>query len=93
MGNKMVLQDHLVEAIKNKNPIITIQQINKRNSYLASLSPTGYWQLLTRNSTPFPNPKNKDDSLLPPTDIKARKEPNPIYDFERLLRVRNLPEK
>ncbi len=79
-GKKVELQHRLLEALKNNIPVGLLEDVSKRDANLNGLAPTAFWQLLTKELVPVPEPQNEDCSLRPPTEMDGGMV-NPKYAF------------
>lgn len=73
-----MLQDCLVQNIMQRVPIMSVQQIDNHDTFLACLSPIAYLLPFTRNHFAVSNPKIKDDCLLPPVELQEANNQNNI---------------
>eukprot|EP00956_Cyclotella_meneghiniana_P034869 scaffold109003_cov36-Cyclotella_meneghiniana.AAC.1 len=77
-GAKAVLAQRLIDAVNNNVPVAETAVV--RDASMANLDVTAFWQPLTIDPTPVPEPMNIDAALRPPTERDA-----PItqkYDFK-----------
>ncbi len=48
-----------------------LQDVESLDASLNGLSPSTYWEVLTLDPHPIPEPSNTDQSLIPPTELEA----------------------
>ena len=77
-GTKDELKERLLT--EGKDAKVGDTKRKRKDNPMCGLPKTAYWELLTPDPTPIPEPRNSDPSLRPPSELEAEKV-NPRFGY------------